>query len=79
MEHIHIDKNGKKTLVSKLETGHLKNIIRYIERRASFGVTIQDGGGTCYEDFWYDEHLIFGDEALEKLNYKAYIDELKNR
>jgi len=79
MEHIHIDKNGKETKVSELETEYLKNIIRYIERRASLGVAVQDGGGTCHEDFWYDEYLVFGDEALEKLNYRAYTDELFSR
>lgn len=75
----HTDKNGNKTRIQELETSHLKNIIRWIERKAEEGMTIRRGGGSTAEDIWYDEDDIEGDEVLEHLNYDAYKSELLSR
>ncbi|QGH72888.1 MAG: hypothetical protein [Podoviridae sp. ctrTa16] len=76
----HQTKDGRRILLSDLEDSHLKNIIAMIERKAKEGITIIiAGGGVGADDIWYDEDTIFGKEALERLNYKHYINELKKR
>ena len=68
MSQIHVTKNGERIPVSKLENGHLKNIIAFIEHRA-------EGGGEVVADVeWYsEEHL------LEIWNYQAYINGYNRR
>lgn len=75
----HTTREGKKIKLKDLDLDHLKNIINYIEKKAEEGVLIRCGGGSTPEDFWYDEDLIIGDEALVYLNYKVYKKELKRR
>jgi hypothetical protein len=76
----HTDKNGNKTLIKDLETSHLKNIIKYIERRAKEGIVLRyGGGGPDVEDMWYDEDHLFDEEAKSYLNYNTYLNELKSR
>ncbi len=75
----HTTKEGNKIKLSDLELYHLKNIIKWIERKASDGVTFRSGGGTCAEDMWYDEDTYYGEEALKKLNYYNYKAELERR
>jgi capsule polysaccharide export protein KpsE/RkpR len=75
----HKTKDGRKIKLSQLETEHLRNIITRIERVARQGLLVRSGGGSCSEDIWYDEEIIRGKEALEKLNYDVYIKELYRR
>ena len=75
----HTTKEGNKIKLSDLELYHLKNIIRWIERKSAEGVTFRSGGGTCAEDMWYDEDTYYGEEALKKLNYYDYKAELGKR
>ena len=75
----HTDKNGKKTKISDLETSHLINIIRLIERKAKEGLVVRYGGGTTAEDIWYDEDHLFGEEVLEHMNFYDYKNELNSR
>jgi hypothetical protein len=62
----HTTKEGNKIKLSDLELYHLKNIIRWIERKSADGV-------------WYDEDTYYGEEALKKLNYYDYKAELGRR
>jgi hypothetical protein len=78
-EKYHITKNGKKIKLSDLELDHLKNIIRWIENKSIKGMLVKYGGGSCAEDFYYDEEILYGDSVKYKLNYEDYISELKNR
>ena len=78
-EYLHETKNGRKIPISKLEDDHLKNIIKWIERRAAEGVQVVFGGGSCAEDMWADVEYLYGDEAKEYLNYDVYMQEAKKR
>ena len=78
-EYLHIDKNGIETRLTNLSTYHLKNIIKWIERKAIEGYTVRSGGGTTAQDIWYDEDIYFGEQALKLMNHDKYVDELKRR
>ena len=76
----HETKDGKKIKLIDLELGHLKNIIKSIERKVKEGLTVRYGGcGSCAEDMWYDEEICYGEEAKRKLNFYDYKAELKRR
>jgi len=75
----HKDKNGKVTLVKDLETSHLKNIIRCHKRMAEEGITITSGGGSCGDDIWFEQDVLYGKDALDYLNTSEYITELVSR
>jgi hypothetical protein len=75
----HTTKEGRKIKLSNLELNHLKNIIRWIERKSVEGLTISIGGGTCAEDMWCDEYTIYGEKVFKKLNYYDYKAELSKR
>lgn len=78
--YLHETKDGQLIKLSDLETFHLKNIIKHIERRAKEGITVQYGGsGSSAEDMWYDEDVFYGKEAKEHLHYEIYKKELKRR
>jgi len=75
----HKDKHGNETPLKDLETSHLKNIIRWHNRIAEEGLTLRYGGGSCAEDIWYDEDVLYGKEALDHLKTSEYIAELSSR
>lgn len=75
----HITKDGRKIKLSDLEHDHLKNIIRWIERTADRGLTIEMGGGSDPEDMWYDEYTYYAGDVLRMLNYYDYKAELRRR
>jgi hypothetical protein len=62
-----------------METSHLENVIRFIERKAKDGYVIRDGGGSCAEDMWMDEEICYGHDVKKILNYNAYKEELDKR
>ena len=76
---MHITKNGDKIALSKLEDSHLQNIINLLQRKAKEGVKVRYGGGTTADDIWYDEDMLYGEEALKKLHYYEYLAEQKRR
>lgn len=75
----HKTKDCKKIKLADLETSHLENIIKWIERKAKEGLTVGMGGGSCVEDMWYDEETLYGKKAKKEMNYKDYISELERR
>lgn len=75
----HRTKNGQKILLTDLETDHLQNIIKWIERKAKEGFTVRMGGGTGGEDIWYDEETYYGEKAKRELNFLDYKSELERR
>ena len=78
--YYHTTREGKKIKLADLKLSHLKNIIRWIERRAKKGVMVIRGGrGPCAEDMWCDVDTYFGSKARDELNYFAYKDEFKKR
>ena len=85
MKHIegtdtyHKLKDGRIIRIAEMSDEHLLNTIRLLLKKSTSGVTIRQGGGTCAEDMWYDEVVYYDQEALELLNYQAYVDEAKKR
>ena len=75
----HITKDGKKTKLEDLETSHLENIIKLIERKSVEGFVRKSGGGSCAEDMWYEEETIFGSDVKRELNFYDYQNELNKR
>lgn len=75
----HRTKQGKDILISDLTLDHLKNIISLIERRAKKGVIKKMGGGHDADEMWYDETILYGEEALKELNYYDYKKGLDKR
>ena len=76
----HKTKEGVLIDLKDLETDHLKNIISIIERKAKAGIVVMFYGGPGdIEDFWCDEEVLKGKEALNHLHHAEYIKELKSR
>lgn len=82
MSKYHKTKDGKRTLISKLETSHLINIINLIQRNVEDKVAnpklvaYSDGwGGPADCDYEYFNEY----ELLEKYNYSEYVKELMKR
>ena len=76
---MHTTKNGDQIALSKLEDSHLQNIINFLQRKAKEGVKVRYGGGTTADDIWYDEDMLYGEEALKHLHYGEYVAEQKRR
>jgi hypothetical protein len=79
MEYTHVTKNGEKILLKDLNLSHLQNIINLIERKAEEGLKVMYGGGHTYDEMWYDEEILYGEDAKKELGYHHYIKELKRR
>lgn len=58
---------------------HLANTIRMLERKASEGITVCEVGGSCPDEFWYEEYHLTGKAALEHMGYAAYVKERNRR
>ena len=57
---------------------HLDATIRLFERRAKEGITVRTGG-SCAEDMFYDEDILYREDALEALEYDEYVKERDRR
>lgn len=80
MERNHTDINGKSTAIKDLTTPHLKNIIAMLKRAAKRGVELESGAfgwDSCEMDYNCD--VVYGRDALDAMNYQAYVDELTSR
>jgi len=75
----HETKDGRKIKLADLETSHLENILKWIERKAKEGLTVRMGGGSTAEDIWYDEETCYGEDAKRQLNFYDYEAELERR
>lgn len=75
----HRTRNGEIIDFKDIETDHLANIVRMIERKSREGLVVIEGGGYDAESFWAEECTLWGEEALQYLRYDAYLDELSKR
>lgn len=76
---MHVTKDGQRIQLSKLDDGHLQNILNLLRRKAKEGIKVRYGGGTTPDDMWYDEDILTGEQALKKLNYYEYLAEQERR
>ena len=76
---IHTTKDGTKIKLRDMTDSHLDATIRLMERKASEGITVCMGGGSCPDEFWYDEERLYGEAALEHMGYADYVKERDRR
>ena len=76
---MHTTKDGRKIRLQDMTDAHLSATISLFERRAEKGIAVTTGGGYCAEDIWFDEEVVFGEEALEHLGYADYVKERDRR
>jgi hypothetical protein len=79
MSQMHETRTGEMIKISEMSDSHLQSTIQCLEKRADTGVVIRYGGGTCAEDIWYDEDVIFGADAKKYLGIHHYKAEQKRR
>ncbi len=75
----HTTQDGTEIELQDLGLSHLKNIIKWIDRKAADGLTIKMGCGLDAESAWYDESTFFGEDARKQLDYYEYCAELRRR
>lgn len=76
---IHTTRAGTKIKLRDMTNSHLEATIRLLERKAAEGITVCSGGGSCPDEFWYEEERLEGKDALEHLGYDAYVKERDRR
>ena len=76
---IHTTSDGTKIKLRDMTNSHLAATIRMMERKASEGITVRIGGGSCPDDFFYDEDRLKGKTALEHMGYVDYVKERDRR
>jgi len=76
---IHKTADGHFILLSKMSDSHLENTMLMIKRHAHSGVKVIRGGGHDDGDMWYDEDILYGQEALDQLGFKYYQEEYAKR
>ena len=79
-EHLHVCKDGTVLYLHEIDDDHLRNIIRLYERKAKEGLTVPSyGGGWNADSFFYEEDVLYGEDALQHLHHDLYVAELKRR
>ena len=76
---IHTTKDGTKIKLCDMTDSHLAATIQLMERKASEGITVSMGGGSCPDEFWYDEERLYGETALEYADYVKERDRRKQQ
>lgn len=76
----HVTRDGKIIPLKDITNSHLINIIKYIERRAKEGVcVVSECYGVDMMDMDFNEEVFCGQNALKRMDYDAYVNELKRR
>lgn len=70
---------GERIRYDKLDSAHLLNILKWIEKRAEEGITLTHGGGHDIEDMWYEEEELIGKQVLKYFDYKGLCKEVLKR
>jgi len=78
--HVHTTKEKVEIPLPQMDPKHLDNMISWMERKAAEGVdVVYAGGGWDPDDFYYDVHTVYGEEALEQMDYYIYVAERLRR
>ncbi len=73
-------KSGEEIEYKKIENDHLLNILKWIEKRAEEGITLQYGGGAWdIDDAWYEEEHLTGRDVLKHFDYRGLLKEALRR
>ena len=74
----HITKDGREIKIKDLEDKHLSNIIKWIDKKALYGVTVRK---SLYneDEVIRVEKKIYGEEVRDKYNYNKYVKEARGR
>lgn len=76
----HVTKDGETIPLRNLTDSHLVNIIKHIERKAKEGLCVVfQYHGVDMMDMDFNEEVLYGQKALDIMNYDAYINELNRR
>lgn len=75
----HPMKDGSTIEIENMDDNHLINTIQLLRKKAKEGVTFKYGGAGMFDEPWYDEETYFDEEALEHLNFDAYMKEASKR
>ena len=78
---IHVTKNGMEVPLNRLSEGHLENTISRLEGMAKHGIKVRTH--FIVDDFndmyTCQDKTLYGEEALEHLDYKWYVEERERR
>ena len=75
-DFVHITKDGRKIPLEEMDSAHLFNVIKYIERTAEEGLEVLHSVWD-WESVW--EYTIYDDEVLFALGYANYVREALRR
>jgi hypothetical protein len=76
----HVTKDGETIPLRNLTDSHLVNIIKYIEKRSKEGICVVPAYyGVDMMDMDFNEEVLYGQKALDIMNYDAYVNELNRR
>ena len=79
MKRLHRTKDGELIPIAEMDDQHLLNTIRLFKRKAKEGITVMSGDGIDAEDIWYDEEILYDEDAEEEMGLEHYIKEAKKR
>lgn len=81
MKHYWETKEGEKIEISQMETSHIENCIKLLERNAKRGVEVVLDYGYCGDDNYMtgDVDILEGKEYLKKTQYNLLKKELDRR
>lgn len=73
-------KEGEEIPYKKIKNDHLLNILKWIEKRAVEGITLQHGGGGWdIDDMWFEEETLSGKAVENYYDYKGLLKEAEKR
>ena len=71
---------GEEIEYKNLKTGHLRNILGFLKRRADEGVEIIMGDtSSIWGEPWGEIEKIYDNDVLERFDYKGLLAELNKR
>lgn len=74
MKKYHTTKDGKKMLISDMETSHLNAMIKFIERKAEDGLMLVSGSPGDG-----DVEYLYGIDVMTYFRYMDYVQESRSR